>query len=156
MSGHGELKLQSKSLQWFERRLPVLSFVHSSFVAYPTPRNLNYWWTFGAILAVMLAAVLDEDPVRARDAARAWIAPYCRSVNYQASLAEQGFEPADWEPPYADRLLDAIVAWGGPGELARRVSAMHAAGADHVAVIPLAPDGSTEHLPVLEALAPHA
>jgi quinol-cytochrome oxidoreductase complex cytochrome b subunit len=55
MSGHGELKLQSKSLQWFERRLPVLSFVHSSFVAYPTPRNLNYWWTFGAILAVMLA-----------------------------------------------------------------------------------------------------
>jgi hypothetical protein len=27
------------------------------------------------------------------------------------------------------------------------------AGADHVAVIPLAPDGTTEHLPVLEALA---
>ena len=31
---------------------------------------------------------------------------------------------------------------------------MHAAGADHVAIIPVAPDGSTEHLPVLEALAP--
>ncbi|MBO0756471.1 MAG: cytochrome b N-terminal domain-containing protein, partial [Bradyrhizobiaceae bacterium] len=26
-----------------------------SFVAYPTPRNLNYWWTFGGILAFMLA-----------------------------------------------------------------------------------------------------
>ena len=23
-------------------------------VAYPTPRNLNYWWTFGAILSMML------------------------------------------------------------------------------------------------------
>jgi quinol-cytochrome oxidoreductase complex cytochrome b subunit len=55
MSGHGELKLQNKYLQWFERRLPVLSLVHSSFVAYPTPRNLNYWWTFGAILTAMLA-----------------------------------------------------------------------------------------------------
>src|SRR5437764_14433613 len=26
----------------------------SAFVAYPTPRNLNYWWTFGAILSLML------------------------------------------------------------------------------------------------------
>ena len=28
--------------------------IHSSFVAYPTPRNLNYWWTFGGILSFML------------------------------------------------------------------------------------------------------
>jgi hypothetical protein len=28
-----------------------------------------------------------------------------------------------------------------------------AAGADHVAIIPIAPDGATEHLPTLEALA---
>jgi probable F420-dependent oxidoreductase len=106
------------------------------------------------VLGVTLAAVLDEDPVTARDAARAWIAPYCRSVNYQASLAEQGFEPADWEPPYADRLLDAIVAWGSPISLKERIAAMHAAGADHIAIIPVAPDGSTEHLPVIEALSP--
>src|SRR5258705_155851 len=26
----------------------------SRLVAYPTPRNLNYWWTFGAILSLML------------------------------------------------------------------------------------------------------
>ena len=30
---------------------------------------------------------------------------------------------------------------------------MEAAGADHVAIIPLAADGTTEHLPTLEALA---
>ena len=30
---------------------------------------------------------------------------------------------------------------------------MHAAGADHVAIIPLAPDGTTEHAPTLEQLA---
>jgi quinol-cytochrome oxidoreductase complex cytochrome b subunit len=33
-----------------------MGLVHSSFVAYPTPRNLNYWWTFGAILSFMLGA----------------------------------------------------------------------------------------------------
>ena len=32
--------------------------MHSSFVVYPTPRNLNYWWTFGGILTVMLALQL--------------------------------------------------------------------------------------------------
>jgi quinol-cytochrome oxidoreductase complex cytochrome b subunit len=43
-------------MQWFEARLPIGGLVHSSFVAYPTPRNLNYWWTFGGILSFMLAA----------------------------------------------------------------------------------------------------
>ena len=33
-----------------------MGLVHSSFIAYPTPRNLNYWWTFGGILSVMLVA----------------------------------------------------------------------------------------------------
>jgi ubiquinol-cytochrome c reductase cytochrome b/c1 subunit len=37
-----------------ERRLPIAGLVYSSFIAYPTPRNLNYWWTFGGILAFML------------------------------------------------------------------------------------------------------
>ena len=99
---------------------------------------------------------LDDDATTAREAARAWITPYCRSVNYQSSLAEQGFEAADWEPPYADRLLDAIVAWGSASRLRERIGAMHAAGADHVSIIPVGPDGATEHAPVIEALAPTA
>jgi ubiquinol-cytochrome c reductase cytochrome b subunit len=41
-------------MQWLERRLPIASLVYSSFIAYPTPRNLNYWWTFGGILSFML------------------------------------------------------------------------------------------------------
>src|SRR3569832_640905 len=39
---------------WIEWRFPIFGLMHSSFVAYPTPRNLNYWWTFGAILSLML------------------------------------------------------------------------------------------------------
>jgi ubiquinol-cytochrome c reductase cytochrome b/c1 subunit len=43
-------------LRWLEARLPIGGLVYSSVVAYPTPRNLNYWWTFGAILTFMLMA----------------------------------------------------------------------------------------------------
>ena len=34
----------------------LVGFLHSSFVAFPNPRNLNYWWTFGGILSFMLVA----------------------------------------------------------------------------------------------------
>src|ERR671934_45478 len=54
MSGQSTYQPQSPALKWIERRLPIMGLVHSSFVAYPTPRNLNYWWTFGAILSFML------------------------------------------------------------------------------------------------------
>jgi ubiquinol-cytochrome c reductase cytochrome b/c1 subunit len=54
MSGPSDYQPSHPALQWFERRLPILGLMHSSFVAYPTPRNLNYWWTFGAILSFML------------------------------------------------------------------------------------------------------
>jgi ubiquinol-cytochrome c reductase cytochrome b/c1 subunit len=45
-------------LRWLEKRLPIGQLVYSEFVAYPTPRNLNYWWAFGAILTFMLGAQL--------------------------------------------------------------------------------------------------
>src|SRR5512144_777687 len=54
MSGHSTYQPQGKFLQWLETRLPIGGLIHSSFVAYPTPRNLNYWWTFGGILSFML------------------------------------------------------------------------------------------------------
>jgi ubiquinol-cytochrome c reductase cytochrome b/c1 subunit len=43
-------------LRWLEARLPIVSFGYAAGVSYPTPRNLNYWWTFGAILTFMLMA----------------------------------------------------------------------------------------------------
>jgi ubiquinol-cytochrome c reductase cytochrome b/c1 subunit len=54
MSGHSTYQPQSPFMKWLEARLPIGGLIHSSFVAYPTPRNLNYWWTFGGILTFML------------------------------------------------------------------------------------------------------
>ncbi len=56
MSGPSKYTPQSAFARWIERRMPILSFMHDSFVAFPTPKNLNYLWTFGAILSFMLVA----------------------------------------------------------------------------------------------------
>ncbi len=56
MSGHSQYEPKSGFAKWLERRLPLISFIYDSFVAYPTPKNLNYLWTFGAILTFMLVA----------------------------------------------------------------------------------------------------
>ena len=56
MSGHSTYQPQSAFMKWMERRLPIASLIHSSFIAFPVPRNLNYWWTFGGILAFLLGA----------------------------------------------------------------------------------------------------
>jgi ubiquinol-cytochrome c reductase cytochrome b/c1 subunit len=56
MSGPPTWTPKSAVGRWFESRLPIGGLVYSSFVAYPTPRNLNYFWAFGAILAFMLVA----------------------------------------------------------------------------------------------------
>ena len=56
MSGPSTYVPKSAIGRWFESRLPVMGLGQSSFVAYPTPKNLNYWWTFGAILSFMLVA----------------------------------------------------------------------------------------------------
>jgi len=105
------------------------------------------------VLAVSMPAVLERDREAARISARAYLAPYLRTPAYRASWIEQGFAPADWEKPGSDRLVDAMVAQGEVEALRERIAELVAAGADHVAVIPVAPDGTTEHLPVLEALA---
>jgi len=54
LTGHSVYAPKSGLARWLEARLPILSFMHGSFVAYPTPKNLNYWWTFGGILSMML------------------------------------------------------------------------------------------------------
>jgi ubiquinol-cytochrome c reductase cytochrome b subunit len=40
--------------KWLDVRLPIVRLGYDAAIAYPTPRNLNYWWTFGGILTVCL------------------------------------------------------------------------------------------------------
>ncbi len=54
MSGHSTYEFKNPIARWVDERLPILSVVRGQLVDFPTPRNLNYWWTFGGILATML------------------------------------------------------------------------------------------------------
>ncbi len=54
MSGPTKYQPTSAFGKWFHERLPIVAFAKDQAMDFPTPRNLNYWWTFGAILAVML------------------------------------------------------------------------------------------------------
>lgn len=54
MSGHSTYQPKSAFTRWMDARLPVGRLVWDSFVDYPTPRNLNYWYTFGGILSLCL------------------------------------------------------------------------------------------------------
>ena len=54
MSGQSTYEPKNGFSRWLDARLPVTRLVWDSFVDYPTPRNLNYWWTFGGILSLCL------------------------------------------------------------------------------------------------------
>ena len=54
--GHSTYTPTSGVMKWLDERLPLPRLVYDSFVAYPVPRNINGWYTFGAILSMMLIA----------------------------------------------------------------------------------------------------
>ena len=55
MSGHQSTYEPKTGVErWLDSRLPIVRLGWDSFVDFPTPRNLNYWYTFGGILTVCL------------------------------------------------------------------------------------------------------
>jgi probable F420-dependent oxidoreductase len=100
------------------------------------------------LLAVEQAVVLEPDPARAREIARAHMGGYLRLENYANSLRRMGWSAEDIGGP-SDALVDAIVAHGDASALAARVRAHLDGGADHVCVQVLNPDP----LPALRELA---
>jgi probable F420-dependent oxidoreductase len=104
-------------------------------------------------LIVSVPAILESDPEAARETARRYTESYLKQPNYRTNLLECGFDEHDLAGAGSDRLVDALVAWGDADGVRLRIAGYQAAGADHVAIIPLAPDGRHASLPVLEALA---
>ncbi|MEO1569417.1 MAG: cytochrome b N-terminal domain-containing protein [Pseudomonadota bacterium] len=66
MSGHeSTYNPQSGFEKWLDTRLPLPRLVYDSFVDFPTPKNLNYWYTFGGILAICLVTQIATGVVLA-------------------------------------------------------------------------------------------
>ena len=58
MSGHSSYEFSNPVIKWLDSRLPIITMVRAQAMDFPTPKNLNYWWTFGGILATMLVVQL--------------------------------------------------------------------------------------------------
>jgi probable F420-dependent oxidoreductase len=94
----------------------------------------------GRLLAPEQGVVLATDPVRARAIARAHLATYLQAPNYTNNWLRLGFTPDDLAACGSDRLVDALVAWGGVDAIRERVAAHLDAGADHVCLQVLTAD----------------
>ncbi len=86
MSEH-EYIPKSKVGKWFNDRLPLLTLANH-LTDYPTPKNLNYWWTFGGILTfclitqIVTGLVLAMHYIAHADMAFGSVEHIMRDVNY--------------------------------------------------------------------------
>ena len=86
MSTH-EYTPNSKLGKWFNDRLPLLTLANH-LTDYPTPKNLNYWWTFGGILTfclitqIITGLVLAMHYIAHADLAFESVEHIMRDVNY--------------------------------------------------------------------------
>ena len=55
----------NKVIAWIDHRLPVFSYLEKEYHTFPTPRNFNYFWNFGAIATVMLVLMIATGVVLA-------------------------------------------------------------------------------------------
>jgi ubiquinol-cytochrome c reductase cytochrome b/c1 subunit len=45
-------------VRWVDRRLPVFTYLHHEYNEYPMPRNVNYFWAFGAMATLVLGVMI--------------------------------------------------------------------------------------------------
>jgi ubiquinol-cytochrome c reductase cytochrome b subunit len=55
MTGPSTYTPTTKFTRWLDMRLPILRFANDTMTTFPTPRNLNVWYTFGGVLTFFLA-----------------------------------------------------------------------------------------------------
>ncbi len=80
--------LQNPILKWIDDRLPIIGLLQREYIDYPTPRNVNYFWSFGAIATIMLLVMIVTGLVLAMqytahvDLAFSSVQRIMRDVNY--------------------------------------------------------------------------
>lgn len=46
------------AIEWIDSRLPIFTLMKAEYGVFPTPKNFNYFWNFGAIAMVMLVTMI--------------------------------------------------------------------------------------------------
>jgi probable F420-dependent oxidoreductase len=97
----------------------------------------------GPLLAPEQTVVLESDPDKARTVARTMVSFYLIAPNYTNNWLRLGFTPDDLADGASDRLVDALVAWGDVDAVRARIDEHHQAGADHVCLQVVTPQGES-------------
>ena len=107
-------------------------------------------------LCVEQKVILESDPEKARALARPVAGIYLGLPNYRNNWLRMGMTEADLENGGSDRFIDATFAWGSAEAIKARLHEHFAAGADHVCIQPVNPNGrfGDLHWEALEALRP--
>ena len=107
------------------------------------------------LLCVEQKVVMETDASRAREVARANAQIYLPLPNYRNNWLRMGLTEADFENGGSDRFIDTTYAWGDSKAIKARIDEHLAAGASHVCVQPVNPNGvfGDPHWEVLEAIA---
>jgi probable F420-dependent oxidoreductase len=93
------------------------------------------------LLCPELMVLLETDPAKARSTARMALSRYIQLENYANNWRRLGFADEDLAGGGSNRFVDANVAWGDEGAIRARIRLFWDAGADHVAIQSIRPDG---------------
>ncbi|HKM63588.1 MAG TPA: cytochrome b N-terminal domain-containing protein [Acidisphaera sp.] len=58
MIGLHKSTMKNPVIRWIDSRMPIFSMMQNEYGAFPTPRNFNYFWNFGALAMVMLMIMI--------------------------------------------------------------------------------------------------
>ena len=110
----------------------------------------------GKLLCPEVWVLLETDREKAHLAAREALSRYLQLDNYVNSWRRQNFSVDDLAGGGSDRFLDALVAWGDESAIRARIKEYWDAGADHVCIQPISPQGSRQAVDerILELLSP--
>jgi len=92
-------------------------------------------------LCVEQKVLLVTEPGKAREIARQAMAFYLTLPNYRNNWKRLGLTDDDLQGGGSDRFIDAMVAWGTETAIDARIQAHFDAGASHVCIQPLHPEG---------------
>jgi probable F420-dependent oxidoreductase len=108
-----------------------------------------------AWLCVEQKVILETDPAKARELARPVAKIYNRLPNYRNNWLRMGLTDDDIDN-LSDRFIDTTFAWGSAEAIRNRIQEHIDAGASHVCIQPVNPNGQFGdlHWECLEALAP--
>lgn len=75
-------------VSWIDERLPVFSLMQKEYGVFPTPKNFNYFWNFGAIAMVMLITMIVSGIVLAMH--------YTPHADYAFNSVERIMRDVNW------------------------------------------------------------